>query len=47
MIGDGRDYLVHSWWISGIPSMALVIITLLFQLIGDGLRDRVSEFDDE
>lgn len=42
MIGDGRDYLIHSWWISGIPSLTIVAITLLFQLIGDGLRDRLD-----
>ncbi|MEM0909236.1 MAG: ABC transporter permease [Pseudomonadota bacterium] len=42
MIGDGRDYLVNSWWMSGIPSLVLVAITLLFQLIGDGVRDRID-----
>ena len=47
MIGDGRDYLIHSWWISGIPSLVIVIITLLFQLIGDGLRDRLDMQLDE
>lgn len=47
MIGDGRDYLIHSWWISGIPSIVIVVITLLFQLIGDGLRDRLDvQLDD-
>ena len=47
MIGDGRDYLIHSWWISGIPSLVIVTITLLFQLIGDGLRDRLDvQIDD-
>ena len=47
MIGDGRDYLIHSWWISGIPSIVIVAITLLFQLIGDGLRDRLDvQLDD-
>lgn len=47
MIGDGRDYLIHSWWICGIPSIVIVAITLLFQLIGDGLRDRLDvQLDD-
>ena len=47
MIGDGRDYLVHSWWISGIPSLVIVTITLLFQVMGDGLRDRLDvQLDD-
>lgn len=42
MIGDGRDYLVNAWWMSGVPSLVLVAITLLFQLIGDGVRDRID-----
>jgi peptide/nickel transport system permease protein len=47
MIGDGRDYLIHSWWISGIPSLVIVAITLLFQIMGDGLRDRLDvQLDD-
>ena len=47
MIGDGRDFLIHSWWISGIPSLVIVAITLLFQMIGDGLRDRLDvQLDD-
>lgn len=43
MIGDGRNYLINAWWIAGIPSMAVVIITLLFQVAGDALRDRLDE----
>lgn len=47
MIGDGRDYLIHSWWISGIPALIIVAITLCFQIIGDGLRDRLDvQLDD-
>lgn len=46
MIGDGRDYLINAWWISGIPSIVIVIITLLFQLIGDSLRDKIDVLSD-
>lgn len=42
MIGDGRDYLVNAWWVSGVPSIVIATITLLFQLIGDSLRDRID-----
>lgn len=42
MIGEGRDYLINAWWISGMPSLLIVTITLLFQMIGDGLRDRLD-----
>ncbi|MEL6168890.1 MAG: ABC transporter permease [Pseudomonadota bacterium] len=46
MIGDGRDYLINAWWISGMPSIVIVTITLLFQLIGDALRDRIDVLTD-
>jgi peptide/nickel transport system permease protein len=44
MIGDGRDYLINGWWVAGMPSMVIVAITLLFQVIGDSLRDRLDEW---
>ncbi|MDO9524903.1 MAG: ABC transporter permease [Gemmobacter sp.] len=43
MIGDGRNHLISAWWISGIPSLTIVAITLLFQIAGDALRDRLDE----
>ena len=46
MIGDGRDYLINAWWISGIPSIVIVPIPLLFQLIGAALRDRIDVLTD-
>ncbi|MEM0936582.1 MAG: ABC transporter permease [Pseudomonadota bacterium] len=46
MIGDGRDYLINAWWISGMPSLVIVTITLLFQIIGDALRDRIDVLAD-
>lgn len=42
MIGDGRDYLINSWWVSVMSSVVIVSITLLFQIIGDSLRDRLD-----
>ena len=46
MIGDGRDHLVNAWWVSGVPALVIVAITLLFQIIGDALRDQVDEWRD-
>lgn len=43
MVGDGRDYLVNSWWVAVMPSLFIVYITLMFQVIGDALRDRIDE----
>jgi peptide/nickel transport system permease protein len=39
MVADGRDYLATQWWISAFPAIAIVIIILGFNLLGDGVRD--------
>lgn len=40
MISSGRSYIVSGrWWISAFPGIAIMITTLCFNLIGDGLRD--------
>jgi peptide/nickel transport system permease protein len=44
MVGDGRDYLINGWWVAGMPSIVIVVITLLFQIIGDSLRDQLDEW---
>ena len=46
MIGDGRDYLINAWWLSGLPSIVNVTITLVIQLIGAALRDRIDVLTD-
>lgn len=42
MIATGREYLPGEWWISTFPGIAIIVIVLSFNLLGDGLRD---EFD--
>lgn len=39
MVGDGRNYLVTSWWISVIPSLVILVMALIMQSIGDWLKD--------
>lgn len=39
MVSDGRNYLSTQWWISTFPAVAIVIIILGFNLLGDGIRD--------
>ncbi|MFW6174322.1 MAG: ABC transporter permease, partial [Chloroflexota bacterium] len=40
MIADGRDYLNDAWWISFFPGLALLLVVLSFNFLGDWLRDR-------
>jgi peptide/nickel transport system permease protein len=39
MVADGTRYLPDQWWISVFPALAIVVIVLGFNLLGDGLRD--------
>ena len=39
MVSDGRHYLVDQWWVATLPGMAILIVVLGFNLVGDGLRD--------
>lgn len=40
MIADGADYLRTEWWLTLMPSLALVATVLGVTLVGDWLRDR-------
>lgn len=42
MIAEGRDYLQTAWWISVVPGVVIVLLMTSFNLIGDGLRDRLQ-----
>jgi peptide/nickel transport system permease protein len=39
MISLGRQYLIDQWWVPTIPGAAILIVSLGFNLLGDGLRD--------
>ena len=39
MVSDGRSYLVGQWWISTFPGIAIALVVLGFNFLGDGIRD--------
>jgi len=39
MVSDGRTYILDQWWIATFPGMAIFIVVLAFNLLGDTLRD--------
>ena len=39
MIASGRAYLLDQWWVATMPGLAIVLVSLGFNLLGDGLRD--------
>ena len=42
IMSDGRNYLGVSWWPVVIAGGALAAVTLLFNTVGDDLRDRLD-----
>jgi peptide/nickel transport system permease protein len=39
MVSSGRDVILDQWWVATIPGFAIFIVSLGFNLLGDGLRD--------
>lgn len=39
MIALGREYLLDQWWVPAFPGIAILVVSLGFNLLGDGLRD--------
>jgi len=39
MISLGRQYLIDQWWVPTMPGIAILVVSLGFNLLGDGLRD--------
>ena len=42
MVAKGSRYLPDQWWISIFPALAIVVLVLGFNLLGDGLRDMLA-----
>ena len=39
MLSEGRDYLSNAWWLATVPGLAISLVVLGANLLGDGLRD--------
>ncbi len=42
LIADGRQFLLDHWWVAAAPGAAICIVSLAFNLLGDGLRDALD-----
>lgn len=42
MISDGAKYMPTLWWMTVFPALAIVLILLGFNLMGDGIRDMLE-----
>lgn len=39
MIASGRQFMLDYWWVATMPGIAILLVSLGFNLLGDGLRD--------
>ncbi|HYE82464.1 MAG TPA: ABC transporter permease [Clostridia bacterium] len=42
MVSDGAKFLPAQWWIAIFPALAIMVVVLGFNLMGDGVKDMLS-----
>jgi peptide/nickel transport system permease protein len=42
MIAESREFLPHAWWYAAAPGIAILLVVMGFNLLGDGLRDALD-----
>ncbi len=42
MIANGRLFVLDQWWVAAAPGAAIFVVSLAFNLLGDGLRDALD-----
>ncbi len=40
MVANGREYIGDAWWLSAIPGMAIFLVVMAGNFLGDWMRDR-------
>jgi peptide/nickel transport system permease protein len=42
LLADGQSYFLTAWWIATFPGLAIFLVVVGFNLVGDALRDRAD-----
>jgi peptide/nickel transport system permease protein len=42
MVAESREFLPQAWWYAAAPGLAILLVVMGFNLIGDGLRDALD-----
>ncbi|MFC6873188.1 ABC transporter permease [Halobellus marinus] len=42
MLSTGRQYITSAWWISVFPGLAIVLVIMSFNFLGEGLHDTID-----
>ncbi|WP_172292843.1 ABC transporter permease [Pseudoruegeria sp. HB172150] len=46
MLASGRQFMLTNWWLAATPGAAIMLVSLAFNLLGDGLRDVLDPRDE-
>jgi ABC-type dipeptide/oligopeptide/nickel transport system permease subunit len=38
-LADGKEYLISGWWLTTFPGLAIMLVVLCMNIVGDGARD--------
>ena len=47
MLATGRRFMLDHWWLATMPGCTILIVSLAFNLLGDGLRDILDPRSEE
>jgi len=42
MLADAREFVLRAWWVVTLPGVAILLVVLAINLMGDGLRDALD-----
>jgi dipeptide transport system permease protein len=42
MLAEAREFILRAWWVVTLPGLAILIVVLAINLMGDGLRDALD-----
>jgi len=42
MVADGRELIVSHWWVAFFPGLAILLVVMSMNLLGDWLRDKLD-----
>ncbi|MFM2477908.1 ABC transporter permease [Celerinatantimonas sp. MCCC 1A17872] len=46
MVASGSRVIFDQWWVAAVPGLAILLASLAFNLLGDGLRDKMDPRND-
>ena len=42
ILADGRSFISQTWWLGVCPGLAIMLVVLAINFVGDGLRDALD-----